>query len=125
LTATCRVTPWFPRLVVLATGIAIGFFVWRTYVDSVPHLYPLEFTQGQWLVAADGGPQGYLRKELYIPAPIRQAWVSVAATDSFILYVNGKAVDAKAYASLNVSGMYDIGPYLQVGKNVVGVLVRA
>jgi hypothetical protein len=109
---------------VLATGIAIGFFVWRTYVDSVPHLYPVEFTQGQWLVAADKGPQGYFRKEVYIPTPIRQAWVSVAATDSFILYVNGKAVDAKAYASLNVSGMYDIGPYLQPGKNVVGVLVR-
>jgi hypothetical protein len=124
LTPTGRATPWFPRLVVLATGVALGFFVWRTYVDSVPHLYPLEFTQGQWLMAADEGPQGYFRKELHIPTPIRQAWVSVAATDSFILYVNGKAVDANGYASLNVSGMYDIRPYLQPGQNVVGVLVR-
>jgi hypothetical protein len=122
--AAGRAAQWFPRFVVLATGIVIGFFAWRTYIDYAPHLYPLEFTQGQWLVAADDGPQGYFRKELYISTPVQQAWISVAATDSFILYVNGKAVDANAYASLNVSGMYDIGPYLQAGKNAVGILVR-
>ena len=114
-------TAW---LVVLATGIAVGFFLWRTYVDYVPHLYPLEFRRGQWIMAADESPQGYFRKEWYIPQPVQRAWIAVAATDSFILYVNGKAVDARAYASLRVSGIYDIGPYLQSGKNVIGVLVR-
>jgi hypothetical protein len=68
--------------------------------------------------------KGYFRQELYLPEPIQQAWVTVAATDSFILYLNGKAVDGKGYASLNVSGIYDIGQYLSSGKNVVGVVVR-
>jgi hypothetical protein len=119
-----RGATWMARLVVLATGVAVGFFLWRTYVDYVPHLYPLEFSRGQWVVAADESPQGYFRKEWYIPQPVQRAWMAVAATDSFILYVNGKVVDARAYAALKVSGIYDIGPYLQPGKNVIGVLVR-
>jgi Dolichyl-phosphate-mannose-protein mannosyltransferase len=115
---------WASPLVVLAAGVVMGVFVWKTYFDVVPHLYPLAFQQGQWLVAADEGPQGYFRKELYIPNTVQRAWTLVAATDSFILYVNGRAVDAKAYASLKVSGIYDIGPYLHPGKNVLGVVAR-
>jgi hypothetical protein len=115
---------WPSRLIVLVTGFLVGFFLWRTYLDDVPRLYPAEFTRGQWLTATDDAPQGYFRHELYIPGPIQQAWVVVAATDSFILYLNGKAVDGKGYASLNVSGIYDIGPYLVAGKNVVGVVAR-
>ena len=54
----------------------------------------------------------------------QQAWITVAATDSFVLYLNGKAVNAKEYASMNVSGIYDIGHYLHPGKNVLGVVAR-
>jgi hypothetical protein len=116
---------WSPsRLIVLITGVALGVFAWRTYIDEVPSLYPVTFEYGQWLVGADDAPQGYFRRELYIPETIQQAWVIVAATDSFTLYVNGKAVDGKGYASLNVSGIYDIGPYLAPGKNVVGLKAR-
>lgn len=115
---------WPSRLIVLVTGFMVGFFLWRTYLDDVPRLYPAEFSRGQWLIATDDAPQGYFRHELYIPGPIQQAWVVVAATDSFVLYLNGKAVDGKGYASLNVSGLYDIGPYLVAGKNVVGVVAR-
>ncbi|HXH13114.1 MAG TPA: glycosyltransferase family 39 protein [Alphaproteobacteria bacterium] len=115
---------WPSRIIVLVTGLMVGFFLWRTYLGDAPRLYPVEFTQGQWLIAADEAPQGYFRHELYIPSAILQAWVVVAATDSFILYVNGKAVDGKGYASLNVSGIYDIGQYLLPGKNVVGVVAR-
>jgi hypothetical protein len=115
---------WFPRLMVLATGAAIGVFVWYTYFTRVPHLYPLEFKQGQWLVASDEGPQGYFRKELYVSETVQQAWIMVAAIDSFIVYLNGKAVGGVGYASMNVSGIYDIGPYLSPGKNVLGVTAR-
>ena len=108
----------------LLTGVALGVFGWRAYLDKVPRLYPVEFADAQWLVAAGDAPQGYFRRELYIPEPIQQAWVIVAATDSFIFYLNGKAVDGKGYASLNVSGIYDIGPYLVVGKNVLSVVAR-
>src|SRR5215510_4200037 len=97
-----------PLMVVLATGVVIGFFVWKTYVAYTPHLYPLDFKEAQWLVASDDGPQGYFRKELYIVGTVKHAWMTVAATDSFVLYINGKGVYAGGYESLNVSGIYDI-----------------
>ena len=115
---------WPSRLIVLVSGFAVGFFLWKTYLGDVPHQYLPTFAHGQWLVAADDAPQGYFRHELYIPAPLQQAWVMVSATDSFILYLNGKAVDGKGYASLNVSGVYDISHYLSPGKNVVGLVAR-
>ncbi len=124
MTGEAKHSLWPSRMIVLLTGLMVGFFLWRTYVDDAPRLYPVEFTQAQWLIAADEAPQGYFRHELYIPGPIQQAWVVVAATDSFILYLNGKAIDGKGYASLNVSGIYDIGQSLLPGKNVVGVVAR-
>jgi 4-amino-4-deoxy-L-arabinose transferase-like glycosyltransferase len=111
-------------MIVLVSGIALGCFLWRTYLDGVPRLYPPEFTRGQWLVAVDDAPQGYFRHELYISEPFQQAWVTIVGTDSFILYLNGRVVDAKGYASLNVSGVYDVGPYLVPGKNVIGLVAR-
>jgi hypothetical protein len=115
---------WPARIIVLASGIVLGLCVWRASTGNVPRLYPVEFAHAQWLVAANEAPQGYFRQELFIPDSIEQAWITVAATDSFILYINGKAVDGKGYAALNVSGVYDVGHYLSPGKNVVGVGAR-
>src|SRR5882724_3086691 len=111
-------------LIVMAAGFATGFFVWQSYFGYVPHLYPLKFKQGQWMTTRDSAPQAYFRKELYIPNSVLQAAVMVAATDSFVLYVNGRAVGAKDQGILNVAGIHDIGPYLHAGKNVLGLQVR-
>jgi Dolichyl-phosphate-mannose-protein mannosyltransferase len=124
MTAGERPTKQGPLIVVLVAGMVVGFFIWKTYVGYVPHYYPLDFKQGQWLVASDEGPQGYFRKELYIPGAIKQAWIMVAATDSFFLYINGKTVHTADYGSVNVSGIYDIGSYLHFGKNVLGISAR-
>src|SRR2546430_16602658 len=122
MTAAEWLTKRGPLVVVLATGVVMGFFIWKTYVSYPRYLYPLDFKQGQWLVASDEGPQGYFRKELFIVGTLKQAWIMVAATDSFMLYLNGKAVDADGYESVNISGIYDIGPYLHPGKNVLRVV---
>jgi hypothetical protein len=77
---------WPARIIVLASGIVLGLCVWRASTGNVPRLYPVEFAHAQWLVAANEAPQGYFRQELFIPDSIEQAWITVAATDSFILY---------------------------------------
>jgi uncharacterized membrane protein len=123
MTGHKRTTHWVALLIVVATGVVMGVFVWRTYFGYVPHLYPLELRQGQWLIAPDEAPQGYFRRELFIPGPSEQAWIKVAATDSFVLYLNGKKVDSQGFPMLNVSGIYDVGHSLRVGKNVIGVQV--
>jgi Dolichyl-phosphate-mannose-protein mannosyltransferase len=115
---------WLPKSIVLATGVALGVFIWYTYFARVSHLYPLAFQQSLWLVASDEGPQGYFRQEIYISSRIQQAWIMVAATDSFVIYLNGKALHGIGYASLNVSAIYDVGAYLIPGKNVLGVAAR-
>lgn len=111
------------RIIVLATGALIGFFVWKTYFSYVPPLYPVAFTQGQWIVAPGESPQGYFRKEVYISEPIQQAWIQVAASDSFELYLNDQTMATQGPSLVNVSGVYDLGPSLRPGKNVIGVKV--
>lgn len=110
--------------IVLVTGAVMGLFASKAFVGDVPSRYPVAFNAAEWITATDEGPQAYFRKELYVAGAIKQAWIVVAATDSFILYLNGKVVDAEAYGSLNVSGIYDLGPWLHTGKNVLGVVAR-
>jgi len=124
MTLSDRRTRWVPKSLVLATGVAIGVFLWHTYLTPVAHLYPLEFKHGQWLVAWDEAPQAYFRQEVFIAGTVQQAWIMVAASDSFIVYLNGKALGGIGYASMNVSAIYDVGPYLTLGKNVLGVAAR-
>ena len=114
----------FSAAIVLITGAVLGFFAWQTYSGDVPHRYPVAFDTAEWITAPDEGPQAYFRKELYVAGAVQQAWIVVAATDSFVLHLNGKTVDAKGYGSLNVSGIYDLGPLLHVGTNVLGVTAR-
>lgn len=110
--------------IVLVTGAALGLFAWKAAVGDVPRRYPVTLNTAEWMTAPDHGPQAYFRKELYVPGGVLQAWVVVAATDSFVLYVNGKIVGVKKFDGLNVSGIYDLGSVLQPGTNVLGVAAR-
>lgn len=114
---------WVSLITVLTTGVVLGLFIWNTYLDYVPHLYPLKIKKGEWIHAPNESPQGYFRKEIYIPWDIKGAWIMLAAPDSFILYINGKELDTQKQAMSNVSGVYDIRSYLHPGKNVIGVKV--
>lgn len=115
---------WLPLGSVLATGFGLGWLLWHTCCDEVASGYAPPFSQASWITTAEARPQGYFRRELYLPEALSHAWMTVAAPDAFVLYVNGKIVDARQYTSLTLAGMYDIGPYLRPGKNVLGVMVR-
>lgn len=118
-----KITIWIPLIIVLITGAVLGFFVWNTYFGYVPHRYSLDFKQGKWISAPKVVYQGYFRKELYISGTIKQAWIKLAATDSFVLYLNGKTIDAKNDI-FNISGVYDISHFLYPGKNLIGMKVE-
>ena len=45
----------------------------------------------------------------------------VAATDSFVLYLNGKPIGTQNQAMGNMAGIHDITSHLHSGKNVIGV----
>ncbi|HWP45758.1 MAG TPA: glycosyltransferase family 39 protein [Candidatus Limnocylindrales bacterium] len=112
-------------LLVAGFGALLGYFVWNTYANrTLIHSYPLSWGNAQWIATQTEAPQGYFRKNLYLPRKVNHAWIKVAAPDSYTLLVNGISVGKKTFHAINVSGVYDITPYLRTGKNVIGVLVR-
>ena len=106
---------------VLACGLLLAFFTWRTFVDPLPPHYHLDFGSARWIENLRSSPSGYYRKTLYLTGTIDRAWVQVAATDHYYLYVNGRLVDDNHFDCARVTGIYDIKHLLVSGKNVIAL----
>ncbi len=105
-----------PRLV-------LAFFLCKTFIDPGPRQYPLDFGAARWLEPPAQRAAGYFRGTLYISKPVARGWVEVAATDHFILYVNGIEVNETYFGAERVTGIFDIRPWLVQGKNVIAIYV--
>lgn len=114
----------FFLIIVLVTGMVIGFFIWKAWFSYLPTPFDIDFKMGQWITTNEPSPQGYFRKEFYLSYPVKEAWIKVGATDSYILYVNGKTIASENPLITNAAGIYDIRPHLVPGKNIIGVEVR-
>jgi hypothetical protein len=110
-------------LVVVACILSFIFFVWRAYVDPLSPQYDLDFAGAKWIEPAREAPHGYFRKAIFVATPPQQAWIQVAGTDSFELFVNGKTIDSESFVSTRVAGLYDLTSVLTTGKNVIAVNV--
>ena len=110
-------------VIVLLFGILQCYFIWKTYNGVHSRLYPLSFDGVQWIVPPTETPQGYYRLEYFIPYKVEEAWIQVAASESYQLYVNHQLVTTKNYVSLNVSSVNDLTHRLRRGKNIIAVKV--
>jgi hypothetical protein len=112
---------------VVATALGLSLFVWKRAFVHEPHLFPLKLPKAIWIQVPGGGSaNGYFRKELFVPLRVKDAWMRVAAADSgYLLLVNGREVGKQEQPQRNVAGVFDLGPYLSVGKNVIALRVRA
>ncbi len=108
---------------VMLCGVVLGFFVCKTFVDRGPRQYHLDFGKAQWIEPPKVSAAGYFRETLYISKPVVRGWIEVAATDHFLLYVNGQLVNETYFGAERVTGIFDIRPWLVQGKNVIGVYV--
>jgi hypothetical protein len=108
---------------VLASGLALAFFTWRTFVDLPPRQYSLDFGQARWIEHAGVSPCAYFRKTLYISGNVERAWIEISATDEFVLYVNGIVVEKDLFAATRPAGIFDLKHLLRQGKNVISVYV--
>jgi hypothetical protein len=111
-------------LLVVLFGGALGYFFWNSVTDPIPHLYVPSLQSADWIRLADGAPQGYYRKEIFVSQPVREAWVTVAATDAYQIYLNGESVSHGTFISTNVSGVHDISRKVVTGKNVIAVSIH-
>ena len=108
---------------VLASGLALAFFTWRTFVDRPPRQYSLDFGQARWIEHDGVSSCAYFRKTLYISGNVDRAWIEISATDHFVLYVNGLKVKTDLFAAARPAGIFDLKHLLRDGKNVISVYV--
>ncbi len=107
-----------------AAAMLTGWCAWRAWVHPAPAVHAFEFGPVARMTHPDGAPQAYFRKTLHLGGPVRHAWIAVSARDSFVLYVNGKAVAARQFASMQLGGVYEVSPYLAPGRNAIAVVSR-
>jgi len=124
MTATGRIMRWMPWVIVLTAGLLLGSFVWKTFFGQPPRVYQQSFRQGRWMTTADGSPQAYFLKELFVPGAPAHSWIRVTATDSFRVLVNGRTVGTREHPLVNVSGAFPIAHVLHPGRNVIGLYVK-
>jgi hypothetical protein len=108
---------------VIACGLAMVFFIGRTYLEPAPRTYALDFGQAQWIEAAKPSPCNYFRKDIYLPSAVDQAWIQIASTDNYTLYVNGERVDERNFYGITIAGLYDLKSLLRPGKNAIAISV--
>ncbi len=77
-------------LVTLVLGALSGYAVCRWHVPYANLIRPLKM-KGDWIRAAGPpGYAGYFRRRFDLPGPIKHAWMSIVARDSFDVAVNGQ-----------------------------------
>ena len=113
----------FALFLVVLTGLVQSFFLGKTFVDPGPRQYPLDFGKFSWVEPPLSLPAGYFRGTVYISRPVERAWLEVAATERYLIYINGKRFKQKVYVGERVTGIYDIRNLLLQGKNVIAVYV--
>ena len=111
-------------LPVILFGFVTGYIMWYKIFEYPPHQYNLDFDGSVWISTGKETPHGYFVKEIFVPWDVEDAWVTVAATDSVDLFVNGESVGSDTFVSLNVSAIHDITGRLRRGKNVIGAYVK-
>jgi hypothetical protein len=120
---TSKASPLAPVILVGAVGALLGLFIWRAYVVPVTLEYPLDFAGSKTISASPSDPAGYFRRTIYIPTAVRQAWLAVASSDSFVLRVNGKYIGRGHSFNLVAQDVFDLSLALSSGKNVIAVEV--
>src|SRR5438552_476049 len=109
-----RARRWSLALVLLC-GSALGYFVLHTFASPLHRQYQLDFGAAQWIEPAEFAPVAYFRKEIFLNTPPEQAWLEIAATDSFVLIVNDRRVRTESYLKTRIAKIYDIKNLLKAG----------
>jgi hypothetical protein len=120
--------------VVLTSALLLGYYGWLTLIAPPIPTYNVDFGKAQWIGPSDDGPNGYFRKKIFVSNPVVQAWIEVAGSDNFRLYVNNSAISNPDPAqsspgftgtsvSANPTAIIDISRYLYIGTNVIAIHV--
>src|SRR5438067_189023 len=110
-------------VLVLLCGGALGYFGLRTFASPLHRQYQLDFGGAQWIEPAEFAPVAYFRRQIFLNAAPEQAWLEVAATDSFKIIINEHIVGGEANLKTRIAQIYDIKKLLKPGTNVIAISV--
>jgi Dolichyl-phosphate-mannose-protein mannosyltransferase len=113
----------WPWALVIGCGLLLGYYVQQTYVNPRQHQYQLDFGNAQWIEPQEAAPIAYFRKEVFLSSAPEQAWVEIAATDNYKIFVNGHPIGTKLDVKTRVAAIYDIKKRLKIGTNVIAVSI--
>ena len=108
---------------VLVCGLVLGYYVQQTYFSPKQRQYQLDFGNAQWIEPQEDSPTAYFRKNVFLSQPPEQAWLEIAATDNYGVFVNGHIVGKGSGLKTRVAGIYDIKRRLKAGTNVIAVSI--
>jgi len=111
-------------VLVLVCGSMLGYFVLRTFANPLHRQYQLDFGTAEWIEPAQFAPVAYFRRKIFLNAAAEQAWLEVAATDSFNAIINGKTVGTESNPKTRIAQIYDIKTLLKPGTNVIAISVN-
>src|SRR5271154_5227207 len=107
--------------IVAACAFFIAYFFGRSLIVPLPKSQQLDFGDARWIESPTGSQSGYFRKTLYIPGHVDRAWVEVAASDNYDLYINTLRFEERWLVKARPSNIYEIAAYLHPGKNVLAI----
>ncbi len=115
-------------IVLLLACVGASWFSYQCLFVPQPQRFSPDWHGAEWIQASDAdAPVAYFRKSLSINGVPDAAFVTVAATQVFRLYINGAFVASNGSDFLRNSAplayMYDVNAFLQAGQNVVAVRV--
>ena len=110
-------------VLVLLCGALLGFFVFRAFANPSHRQYQLHFGAAQWIEPAEFAPVAYFRRQIFLNAAPEQAWLEVAATDSFKIIINDGTVGTDTNLKTRVAQIYDVKKFLKPGTNVIAISV--
>jgi hypothetical protein len=113
-------------LLLACTGAS--WFSYQYFLEPQPARYAPSWQRAQWVQAADGNaPAAYFRSVTDLNALPDAAFVTVAASQVFRLYVNGVLLDSNERVVVRgnapLAYIYSIAPFLRLGPNVIGFRV--
>ncbi len=111
-------------VLVIVCGLLLGYYFLRTYGQPLHRQYQLDFGAAKWIEPPEKeAPEGYFRKEIYLSSLPEEAWIEIAGSDNFGLFVNGRTLGDVTSEKSYITGIYDMKHALHIGTNVVAVSV--
>jgi 4-amino-4-deoxy-L-arabinose transferase-like glycosyltransferase len=109
---------------VVAFAALVALFLWPILFGSSSQRYALDFEGACWITTVGQTPHGYFAKEIVVSDEVSRAWLTVAASDSVEVYLNGSRMAFDTFVSLNGSAIHDLTRGIRPGRNVLGLHVK-